>query len=246
MAEPNPQILQEALNTPLNPQGTGEDAAVREFLQKPSGQFTSEDVDVMKAMLKTMQGGSLTKVQEENAVLAKELMEKREKLDKMMDENQQRFNNMMEEMGNRLRLSPEGQAKVQAQAVEDLATATAALRSKNTSLTERLKHEEQIQVVWPANPRPLFTREGGRIQPVEIRLGSSRYCYPIGSLVKVPRTIADLIDKRNREEDQNAARKKSFTASENSLKSVPAAAADWQKVSDKYGLEERNPFLASA
>ncbi len=239
--------MQEALNTPVNASGTGEDEAIRKFLQKPEGEpFGPEDVEIAQAIQKIFQGGKLTPQQERIGAIVKELFERRQANEEAFNADQDGFIQAQLEKGKSLLKPPEERAKIQAQVAQEFEQAKANVAAGKIQVIEQLRLEPQVQVIWPANPRPLMlrTQQGGSIakmRPLEIRIGPVLFYYRIGQSIKVPRSVANRIEAMNNENAQNEARKAGFSA-EGTLKETAQASKEWDDVNKSYGTNDPNPF----
>lgn len=228
-------LARDAMLTPINSNMAGEDAAIRQLFGKAEGEpFTLADLEAAEAMVRNFSAdGKLSPEQEEKFRQARAYFERRAANEEKFKQAPQAYVQNLVEGGRDLTWKdPQKRAAEMKRVEAEIQDARANATLEAMRLKENLRNEEQIQVMWPAKPRPLMIRVGQGQQviqePEEIRIGSLRWAYPVGKLVKVPRSVANRLEQRTREYEDQRNRRSILDAS-GKLKEAGEAARLWQQ-----------------
>jgi hypothetical protein len=237
----------DALNTTLHPTLTGESDAVKQLFGKGEDEpFTSEDVEALEGML-TAINGTLTARQREAIRRAKVMFHRREENEKNYNDNPQKFVQGVQDRSDSLLITdPQKLAAMRTRVQTEFQEVRAAVAVDAMSLKQKLKAEQEMTITWPAKIRPLTTRgQGGTVQmhmvPEEVRIGSLRFCYAVGQVVKVPRSVAERLEQR-KVSQQDGARRKDILGANGKTKEVGNASGLWEQANRDSGSSDPNPF----
>ena len=240
--------IQQVMSTPLTPSMAGEDAWVRQLFGKGEDDpFTIEDVDAFEQMAKLASGGELTEQQRATFGKVRALFARRAENEKKFAEAPAQFlQGLHEQAAPLIETDPVKKAQIQARAVQELNDAKANVQVEIMGLKERLRAEPQVQIMWPYKPRPLMIRQQGGgtrsiMQPEEVRIGPLRFCYRAGQLVKVPKSVVDRLEQRQREQ-QDTENRRSILGVDGKIKEASAGAALWAQADKATGLTGDNPL----
>lgn len=222
MAKKDRNKVREALASPINPTGAGEDRVVRELVEGKMADASNREALEMQLALDQIVKGQASllemmklntaegaKTREQVAELRKR-MDETDEAERKFNEDQQRFIQDVIDKALSKKLTGVEADKLKANAAEETRKIFNDAQAKNAA--DRMRFEEEIQrmpKVSVASPGVLEIvnvngRQTSRLVPEVIRIKHLTWVIPPGKVVEVPKIVAEVISDKRKSQQETA------------------------------------------